>query len=70
MNDLVKSTWEHTTGCCWPRVGKFTAGEYAINLEDFTAAIIQECLNECSASRTPLEIHSAIAQKFNMLNKE
>jgi len=70
MNDLVKSTWEYTTGSIWPRLGKFTAGENAATIESFTEAIVQECLNECTIQRTPVEISEAIMDKFNITTKE
>jgi len=69
MNDLVKSTWEYTTGSIWPRHGKFTAGENAVNLESFTEAIVHECLNECHTTMTPWQISTAIMDKFSA-NKE
>jgi len=65
MNDLVKSTWEYTTGSIWPRYGKFTAGENASTIESFTEALVQECLVECNATRTPWQISTAIMDKFS-----
>jgi hypothetical protein len=43
MNERIKTLWEESTLSCWPRPGKFTAGEYDYNLEAYTKAIVKLC---------------------------
>jgi hypothetical protein len=49
--DRIKVLWVEGTKSCWPRPGKFTAGEYDYNLEKFAELIIEECaqVNNTSA---------------------
>lgn len=44
MNEKIKELWEEATGSCWPRPGKFTAGEYDYHLEKFAKLVVNECL--------------------------
>lgn len=40
MNERVKKLWEDATGNCWPRPGKFSAGETEDGLERFVQGIL------------------------------
>lgn len=50
MNELIKELWEDSTSSCWPKPGKFTAGEYDYNLEAFAKTIMDKCAVACSHS--------------------
>lgn len=40
MNERIKKLWEDATGNCWPRPGKFSAGETEDGLERFVQGIL------------------------------
>lgn len=40
MSSRIKEMWEESTNCGWPAPGKFTAGEYDHQLENFAELII------------------------------
>lgn len=48
MNERIKQLWEDSTKSCWPKPGKFTAGEYDYNLTEFAELIVKECAKVCA----------------------
>ena len=42
MNERIKKLWEDSTGNCWPRPSKFSAGETDDGLARFVKAVTAE----------------------------
>lgn len=43
MTERIEDLWEEATVSTWPRLGKFTAGEYDYHLRKFAELIVREC---------------------------